>query len=89
MKKILTVFLSFLLFVNVFSVVTFADVPSTQKAVAHQGGWGNYDFDYLFHGKYWTIDNATGIPTGSLLSPKYFYTDDNERFFASKEHQQK
>lgn len=83
MKKILTVFLSILLFINIFSVVSFADVPATQKAVAYTDvTWGTYPFIYDNHGKYYIIQDATGIPSGDLQHPKYFYTDDNETFFS-------
>ena len=62
----------------------YAEIPSTQKAVAHTGTWGGYAFDYSLLGKYFTIEDATGIPTSTVLNAQYFYTDDNETFYALK-----
>lgn len=70
-----------LLLGSILSINSYAVVPDTMKAISHQGSWGTYAFDYSFHYKYWTIQDATGINTGSLSAPHYFYTDDNVTFF--------
>ena len=60
----------------------YAEVPATQKAVAHNTTWGSLDWNYTFHRKYYTIEDATGIPTSLITAPYYFYTNDNVTFFA-------
>lgn len=64
------------------NITSFADVPNAQKAVSHNGAWTGYLFDYSLLGKYFTIQDTTGIPVSTELNPKYFYTDDNITFYA-------
>lgn len=63
-------------------IKVYAEVPDSQKAVGHASTWGSYDFNYSFHRKYWTIQDATGIPTSPTSGPYYFYTSDGVSFFA-------
>ena len=81
-----------IIYISVVTIVTiylfsgtqkkvYAEVPSTQKAEFHNGTWSPLNWTYIFHQKYWTIQDATGIPTSTLTNPNYFYTDDNETFF--------
>lgn len=60
----------------------YADVQATQKAVSHNGAWSGYAFDFRLLGKYFTIEDSTGIPTSTTLLPQYFYTDDQVTFYA-------
>ena len=83
MKKILSIILVTCLIISmlpIFSIKSQADVPSTQKVTAHSDSWGNYDFTYSMHSKYYKIQDATGIPQSTLLNPQYFYTNDNVTF---------
>ena len=59
-----------------------AAVPQNQIVTSHNGSWGSYDFTYVFHNKYYKLQDATGVPNSTLLNPKYFYTDDNITFKA-------
>ena len=65
---------------NVFSFSSYAAVSENQKAVEHSSSWGSYVFDYRFHEKYWTINDATGVPRSTVTDPKYFYSYDNQTF---------
>ena len=65
-----------------FPVKVYAEVPSNQIVQKHDGAWGSYAFDYSLQGKYFTIQDSTGIPTSTYLNAQYFYTDDNITFYA-------
>ena len=85
-KTYLSIYLSILIILTLsFSfmpIISYADISSNQKVVSHEGAWTGYVFDYSLMGKYFTINDATDIPTSTYLSPKYFYTDDNVTFYA-------
>ena len=68
------------IFLVSFPVKVYADVPSSQKVVSHSGSWSAYPFNYSLQGKYFTIQDATGIPVSSGIA-NYFYTDDNVTFY--------
>lgn len=63
-------------------VKVYATVPSSQLVNKNDGAWGGYAFDYSLQGKYFTIQDATGIPTSTYLNAQYFYTSDNITFYA-------
>lgn len=64
-----------------FSSVSRADVPSSQIVEGHTSTWAGLPFVYTTNGKYYTVEDPTGIPSSTLLAPNYFYTVDNVKFF--------
>lgn len=83
--KPLIIYLSILSFITlaIFSnnpLKVYAEVPTTQKAVAHEGTWTGYNFDVDIFGKYWTIQDISEIPINSFTGNQYYYTFDNVKF---------
>ena len=83
-KRILIFFIgTILVFCTMWSCshIVNAEVPASQKVVGHEATWTGYAFDYTQNGKYYTIQDATGIPEGSFLAPHFFFTIDHEKFY--------
>lgn len=59
-----------------------AEVPSTQVVQKHTSIWTGYSFQYNGDGNYYTIEDATGIPDGTILNPYYFVTNGDGVFYA-------
>lgn len=85
------VFQKFIIYLSIFTFLSisilsplkvYADVPQSQIVVSHQGTWGGYAFNYSLLGKYFTVEDSTGIPSSSPNNSQYFYTDDNITFYA-------
>lgn len=83
-RKILTYILipilSVYLFICNLSIISFADVPSTQKVVTYTGTWDSYGINITGLGKYYVIEDSTGIPVSTYQAPNFFYTKDNVTF---------
>lgn len=80
-----------IIYLSILSIITlaifannplkvYAEVPATQKAVAHEGTWTGYNFDVDIFGKYWTIEDISEIPINSFTGNQYYYTFDNIKF---------
>ena len=85
LKKIISYFCVILIITLLFNGISFksyATVPSSQIVTGHSGSWGSYDFYYSFHYHYYKIEDATGIPSSTLLNAQYFYTKDGVTFGA-------
>lgn len=82
-KIIVFIIATIVLFVTMYSCgeVVNAAVPSTQIVTSHDGSWNTYGFQYNMRNKYYIVQDATGIPTSTLISPNYFFTKDNVTFF--------
>lgn len=59
---------------------SFATVPSSQIVTKHQGSWGSYQYDYIFHQHYFEVNDPTGIPSSTVTDPNFFYTNDHVTF---------
>lgn len=83
-RRLLTYFLipilSVYLFICNLSIMSFADVPSTQKVVSHTGTWSSYGLNITGLGKYYTLEDSTGLENSTYNAPKYFYTRDGVTF---------
>lgn len=64
----------------VFRLQVFAEVSQDRIVVGHGGSFGVIGFNYSMHQKYFTIQDATGIPVSSVTGPVYYYTVDNTTF---------
>ena len=53
-----------------------ATVPSSQIVQSHTASWTGYPFTFTLGGQFYTVQDATGIPTSTAINPKFFYTQD-------------
>lgn len=62
-------------------VIVYADVPASQIVQSHSATWGTYQFSYTVNNVYYTVQDSTGIPSGTVSNPAYFYTDGSGKFY--------
>lgn len=80
LSYILIPILSVYLLLCNLSIISFADVPSAQKVVSHTGSWDSYGLNITGLGKYYTLEDSTGLESSTYAAPKYFYTRDGITF---------
>ena len=65
----------------VLRLEVFADVPDARKVEAHFQSMSNpVGWDYVMSNVYYTVEDATGIPSSNFAGPVYYYTVDNTTF---------
>lgn len=78
--KYISIALSIIILTVLFyscGMIARAEVPQSQIVVGHTAVWNGYPFTFTLGGKYYTLQDTTGVPTSTALNPKFFYTQDN------------
>lgn len=83
-RKIITYILIPMLSVYILicnlSIISNADVPNSQIVQSYSGTWDSYGINITGLGKYYVIQDDTGLPYSTYGSPNFFYTKDNITF---------
>lgn len=83
-RKIISYFLipilSVYLLICNLSIISFADVPSSQIVQSYSGTWDSYGLNITGLGKYYVIEDSIGLPTSNYNAPNFYYTKDNITF---------